>query len=262
MGGGEVVPGAAPREDLLEGHVRVVGDRAVGVAGLVVRGEVVVDRLAVGDPVGADHARVADVDHVRVGHVQGDATGDQHDGHHGEHGDRHRRPQARALSSPEPEPERSAEQVEQRRVGERDREPDVALVEEVVGEPEAGDDHQQVEMGEPERAAPVEQPEDEDRAEGEPDVRRVHRAAEGPRIAPRHAPGDLVARPGLEDVSGVRVDHHLDDLVAAGEEADLPEAGGLVPARRRGQVRVLLRCAAIAFGSCLAISIAFCWLIW
>ena len=60
------------------GHVEQVRQRAVGVAALDVVGEArPVERVAVDDPVGADHARVADVDHVRVGHVEPDPERDQ-----------------------------------------------------------------------------------------------------------------------------------------------------------------------------------------
>jgi hypothetical protein len=206
---------------------------------LVVVWEVPVDRLLVGDPVGPDHAGVAHVDHVRVGDVEADPARDQEDGDDREQGDRQGRPQADAGSSPKAEPERSAQQVEERRVGERNREPDVPAVEEVVGEPEARDHHEQVEMCEPERPAPVEQSEDEDRAERQPDVGGVDHPAEGARVAAGHVPGDLVAGPRFDDPAVVRVDDHLHDLLAAGEEADLPEPGPGVAAGRRGQVRVL-----------------------
>ncbi len=77
--GGEVVPQAAPPEDLLEGHVRLVVDGPVGVPVFVVGGVVPVQRLAVGDPLRADHPGVADVDHVGVGHVQADPKAEQED---------------------------------------------------------------------------------------------------------------------------------------------------------------------------------------
>ena len=70
--GGQRVPGAAPAEDQPERDVGVVVDRAVGVAVGVVGRPVAVQRLAVDQLVGADHARVADVDHVRVEDVEPD----------------------------------------------------------------------------------------------------------------------------------------------------------------------------------------------
>src|SRR5918912_1599393 len=100
MGGGQVVPLAAPAEDQVAGQIRLVRDRPVRVAlrvrrfaasvrldplanlalgvgrtaGLaaVLDGEVTVRSLAVGDALGSDYARVADVDHVRRLHVQAD----------------------------------------------------------------------------------------------------------------------------------------------------------------------------------------------
>ena len=240
MGGGQVVPGAAPGKRLLERDVRVVGDRAVGVAGLVVVGEVAVDRLLVRDPVGADHSRVAHVDHVGVSDVEGDSPSDQQDGGDRQDRDRQRRPQPDATSPPEAEPQRAGREIEQRWIREGDGDPDVPAVEEVLREAEARHHHQQVQVGEPEGPAPVEQPEDEDRAERQPDVGRVDHPAERARVATRHPPGHLVARPRFDDLAGVRVDDDLDDLVVAGEEPDLPEARARVAARRRGQVRVLL----------------------
>ena len=79
VGGGEVVPRPRPGEHLLEGRVGVVVDGAVRVARAIVLGEVAVQVRPVGDPVRADHARVADVDHVRVRHVQADPETDQED---------------------------------------------------------------------------------------------------------------------------------------------------------------------------------------
>ncbi len=240
MGRGEVIPGAAPGKDLFEGDVGVVRDRAVRVARLVVAGEVAVDRLLIGDPVGADHPRVAHVDDVGIGDVEGDPAGDEQDGHDRQQGDRQRGAQTDAAAPAKAEPERTSGQVEQRRIGEGDGSADVPPVEEVVREAEAGNDHEQIQMGEPERAAPVEQPEDEDRAERQPDVGRVDHPAEGAGVAARHSPGHLVAGPRFDDLAGVRVDHDLDDLIVAREEPHLPEARRRVAAGGRREVRMLL----------------------
>ena len=71
VGRREVVPAPAPRQRLLERHVGEVGQRPVGVAALDVVARSPRRRaVAVHDPVGADHARVAHVDHVRVHDVQ------------------------------------------------------------------------------------------------------------------------------------------------------------------------------------------------
>ena len=87
----EVVPPSRPGKHLLEGHIGVVVDGAVRVARGVIRGKVAVERLAVGEPVGADHARVADVDHVRVRDVEPDAKAHEEDQCQREPADRHER---------------------------------------------------------------------------------------------------------------------------------------------------------------------------
>ena len=72
---------AVPGEDQLERDVGEVVERAVDVA-LEVEPEreaALVERLAVGDPVGADHPGDADVDHVRVDDVERDPPGGQDD---------------------------------------------------------------------------------------------------------------------------------------------------------------------------------------
>ena len=73
----QVVPGPVPGPDRLEGDVGEVVDRAVGVAGGDVVGEVAVELFAVLDPVGADDAGIADVDRPGVGEVEPDADPDQ-----------------------------------------------------------------------------------------------------------------------------------------------------------------------------------------
>src|SRR3712207_8996978 len=60
---------------------RSVRHRAVGVAVLVVAREAAVEVLAVRDPVGADHAGVAHVDHVGVGDVEADAEAERSEEH-------------------------------------------------------------------------------------------------------------------------------------------------------------------------------------
>ena len=103
------------------------------------------------------------------------------------------------LSPPaEPDPQRPAEEVEERRVLERDRDADFGPVEEEVGDAEAEQD-EQVEVGDPPAAPPVDQPEQEERAERQEDVGGVELVAEGAGVAARHLPGDLVAGPGLAD---------------------------------------------------------------
>ena len=75
--------------------------------------------------------------------------------------------------------------------------------------------------------APVEERHEEEDAQGDPDVERVHVPAERPRIAARHRPGDLKAGPLFEHVAGVVGDYDLADLLALpGEVADLPARRG------------------------------------
>src|SRR5204863_7335945 len=79
VGGGEVVPGPMPRQHELERNVCVVVERAVGVAEGVVGGEGMQYPYgpAVHDVIGADHARVADVDDTRVRDVESDPKAEQ-----------------------------------------------------------------------------------------------------------------------------------------------------------------------------------------
>ena len=152
--GGQVVPRAAPRHRLLEGQVGQVVDRPVGVAALHVLAEPgPVEVVAVGDPVGADHARVAHVDHVRVDHVQRHA--EAHEQHQADRqpGQRHERDQpaagARGAASRR---QQAHQQVEQHGVDQRNRHADLAPVEEDVRDAEA-QQHEQVEVQQPERPA-------------------------------------------------------------------------------------------------------------
>ena len=235
MGGGEVVPVAGVGPDPLEGEVGEVVDRAVGVALGDVIGEVVVDRFAVGDAVGADHPCVADVDHAGVGDVEADAEAHQEQG--GDH-QPHRRPdRPQALSPPpQPDPETAAQQVEEDRVDERDRDADLGTVEEVVGDAEAEQD-EQVEVGDTPEPPPVDQAEEEDRAERQEDVGRVEPVAKGAGVSARHLPGHLIAGPRLEHLAAVGVDQNQRQLVAAFEVGDLPMP--FLHRRTRPEVRMV-----------------------
>ena len=126
----------------------------------------------------------------------------------------------------EADPEHADQQVDERRVDERDRDADLAAVEEEVADPEAEQD-QQVEVDQLPRPAEVEEAEEEQRRERDPDVPGVQRVAELALVAARHRPGDLVAGPRLADLAGLRVDVDLDDLLVAVEVADLPLLGRL-----------------------------------
>ena len=86
--------------------------------------------------------------------------------------------------------------------------------------------HEQVEVQQPERPAQVHERREEEQAERQPDVRGVQLAAEGALVAARHRPGHLGAGPLLEQGAAAVVHLDLDELLAVAEEADLPAARG------------------------------------
>jgi hypothetical protein len=125
----------------------------------------VVQPVAVCDPVGADHARVADVDHVRVDHVQADPKADEKDEPRKEDVQRQmgdERPDA--FSPAPPLPQHPAQEVEQHGVGERHRDADLAPVEEHVRDAEP-EEHDQVEMEQAQRPAKVHEGQQEEQAQ-------------------------------------------------------------------------------------------------
>ena len=127
--GRQLVPAAAPAERPVRRHVGLVRDRPVRVAALVGRlaapvrlhaltdltvgvlrpaglqrpldRHVTVGRLAVDDPVRADHARVADVDHVRVAHVEPEPKAGQEDRGRREQPERPDRPRRAGPAAPD-----------------------------------------------------------------------------------------------------------------------------------------------------------------
>ena len=184
------------------------------------------------DLAGADHARVADVDHVRVGHVQRDPEAEQEDDADASQrrGDRAgaaaavgRARRCAAARTAGAQREHPREQVEQRRIGERHRGPDVRVVEERERDRE-GEQHEQVEVQQREGPAPVEEGNEEQQAQRYPHVERVDVLAERARVAARHRPGDLEAGPLFEHAPARVGDDHLADLLRAlrREEAHLP----------------------------------------
>ena len=120
-------------------------------------------------------------------------------------------------------------QVDERRVDERDREPDLRVVEEGQRDREAGQD-QQVQVPQRRPSPPRDERGDEQDAERDPDVPGVDAAAERARIAAGHRPRHLEARPGLGHRAGVVVDVDLEQLalgLGVREPADLPGRGAL-----------------------------------
>ena len=220
VGGGEVVPFAGPGPDPLEGHVGGVVDRAVGVAGGDVFGEVAVDRFAVGDPVGADDARVADVDRPGVGHVEADPEAHQEQRRDQQPGRRPDRAQPLPPAA-EADPQRAPAGRASTGYCERHRDADFAAVEEEVGDAEAEQD-QQVEVGDPPPAAPVEEADQEERAERQEDVGGVELVGE----LARSSRGPSSRRPGTRSRTRSprrsRVDDDQGELLAVCELADLP----------------------------------------
>ena len=172
-----------------------------------------------GDAVGADDPRVADVDRPRVGHVEADPEAEQEQRRYQQPARRPGRMQA--LATPEPDPQRPAEQVEEQRVDKRHRDADFRTVEEEVGDAEAEQD-QQVQVRDPAGAAPIEEPDQEEGAERQEHIGRVELVAEGAGVAAGHLPGHLVPGPGLRDLGGERIDEDQGDLFSAGEIAHLP----------------------------------------
>ena len=214
-----------PRQRELERDVCVVVEGAVGVAEGIVGGESVQapDGLPVGDVVGADHPRIADVDHAGVGDVEGDSKAEQERAGEAQPDGRRRRPKP-LPGAAEPHPEHPREEIDERRVGERHADADVGGVEEDRRDAERQQD-QQVEVDDPPLAAQVEQAEQENRRERQPDVGGVQLVAELFRVAASHLPGDLVAGPRLAHRPGGVVDDHLHPLRPAVIEVHLPGAG-------------------------------------
>ena len=176
------------------GHVGGVGHRAVGVAVLVVLGEGAPQLVAVGQAVGADDARVADVDDVRVRDVEPDAKADEEE--QPDDQPRRRHEQAQRVAAPaaaQPDPQHAPEQVGHERVGERDRDVDVGVVEEGHADPEGHEDRE-VEVAHAQQPARIDERRDEEQRERDPHERRVDLAPEGARVAAGHRPRHL--RPG------------------------------------------------------------------
>src|SRR6266545_1644880 len=248
--GREVVPLPGPAEDQVLGDVRLVGDGPVRVAAVVrrlappvrlhavpdlavlvlrsARLEVVLDRhvpirrLAVDDPLGADHARITDVDDVRRARVEADAEADRE---HGRGEEDPRRPGGPATwcATGDPDVQATREEVGERRVCEGSAREDVAAVEEPQRDAER-QHRDQVERAQRERSPPVHESDQEERAEAEPDARTVDlAAAERTAAAARHRPGDLRARPRLRHVAGHVVDAtHRDLARVAPPDLDRP----------------------------------------
>ena len=210
----ERVPASVPRQHELEGHVGQIEQRPVRVAVLVVGREGTPQIASVGELVGTDHARVADVDHVAVGRVQADAESDEK-----ERGDRQPAPRdvepqrlGRCRRAPEPDPQQPRQQIAEQRVAERDRQIQARVVEERERRAEA-DERQQIRVQPAKWSPHVEERQHEEHAQRHPDPRRVDRLAEGPRITASHRPRDLKAGPRLRHEPGRGVDVGLSEPV-------------------------------------------------
>ena len=242
--GGQVVPAPAPAEDQPERDVGEVVDRPVGVAELVVMRPQPVEQVAVDELVGADHPGVADVDHVGAEDVQPDPQADQEHGRAQQPGGRDGDAQ-RPAGHPDAEGQQQHphQQVAEERVDERDRHPDVGVVEEGQREREA-EQHQQIDVQQPPARAvgglapaaaaaqpgPGDERREEQQAQRQPHVQRVDAAPERARVAAGHPPRHLPAGPHLGDATHGVVDVDLDPLAlrpGAREEADLPDAGAV-----------------------------------
>ena len=194
------VPDAVPGPDELEREVGEVVDRPVDVA-LEVEPEregAFVERLAVGDPVGADDPGDADVDHPRVDEVERDPGSRQH-----------RRPRSPAsapapgdqrpgaLARPEPRDQHPDQEIAEHRVGERDRGGDLGAVEEEQRDPEP-EQHQQVEVQQSQRPARIEERRTEQQAERDPDPGRVDLLGDRALVAAGERRADLEVPPRLD----------------------------------------------------------------
>ena len=233
VGGGQVVPASAPRQHLLEGHVGGVGHRPVGVAVLVVLREVAPQLVAVGQPVGADDARVADVDHVGVRDVEPDAEADEEDAA--------RRPAttpARAAAAGRGAGCGAGRSTACARAGRaaagRRSGPTTSMcasLKKATLTPKAMRTAQ-VEVAHAQRPARVDERRDEEQRQRDPHPRRVDLAPERAGVAAGHRPRDLEPGPRLGHPAGRVVDVDLRDLLgllaARAVVADLPARAGLL----------------------------------
>ncbi len=173
------------------------------------------------DPVGAGDAREPHVDNSRVRDVERQPERDREQADDEQGKPRSGGAKTRRFARAEADPQHSPEEVEERRVGERRAHPDLAGVEEDLTDAEA-QQHQQVEVRDPQWLSPVEQAEEEDERERDPHPRCVQGMAELALVPTRHRPCDLYPGPGLEDLACAAVDDDLHDLGVVVEEADLP----------------------------------------
>ena len=162
-------------------------------------------RLAVRDALRADHAGVADVDHVRRLHVQPDAKAAEED--RGGEQDPRRPDRARRRAAPgHADPHAAQHDPDERGIEERHGGEHVAVVE-VPERRRRREQHHEIEVAQRERPAQVGEPDQEHEAERAPDPRAVDlRAAERALVAARHLPRDLRPGPRLRDDAARVVD--------------------------------------------------------
>ena len=201
-----------------------------------------VRRLAVEDPARADDSGKPDVDHAaRRFEVEPDAEPKEEDGRGCEHP---RWPNGceRLAAPAEPDPQPARKHVRENGIDERDTPEDLSAIEERERGREA-EERDEVEVPNREWAAQVGEPDQEDDAEGEPDVPAKERLpAERAFAASRHLPRDLRPRPCLRHTPGRVLDSRLRDLARLARprlDEPCPRLGSKVGVRRRiGRVPV------------------------
>ncbi len=224
MRGRHRVPASVPGEDQLEGDVGEEHQRPVAR-----------DIPSVKQVVGADDALVAHVDHVGVDHVEHDP------GHHEEDQAREQPRVARdrdqrlpALARAQSGHQQAHEQVDEHRVDRRHPYVELALVEEQLGDSEA-QQHEQVQVQQPQRAARIHERSQEQQAERYPDPAVVERAARLVLPGTGEQKVDLWPGPDLEHPPADPVHVDLHDPYAVAAVGHLPAVGIARVARNRDQ---------------------------
>ena len=174
-----------------------------------------VQLLPMHNPVGTHHARIAHIDHVRIGEVQADAERNQEHEANGHPARRESRYKPfRAFPRPETGEQGPDGEIGEQRVHDRHRYVDAALVEIELAETE-GEQYHEVKVQKTAWAARIEERGQEDRGQGEPDVGRIERPAHRWILAASQRCGGLRAGPHRQHFSGESADDDLDTDVTA-----------------------------------------------